>query len=129
MATKVTVGSRALSFHDQSTGITICKGEVKELNANQFRNRRIQRALNTGHLQLVSNEVSDVKKYNKSDITKLLERVKKQYSKGMEASKAAKAYSLEEAKLMAKEMDIELEEGDTITSILEAIYSEFKETE
>ena len=28
----VTVGPRAYSFHDQSTGITVCKGEDKELS-------------------------------------------------------------------------------------------------
>ncbi len=31
MGTKVKVGSKAYIFHDQSTGITIKKGEIKEL--------------------------------------------------------------------------------------------------
>lgn len=36
----VTVGSRAYSFHDQSTGITIARGEVKELSSRQFNSKR-----------------------------------------------------------------------------------------
>ena len=32
----VTVGPRAYSFHDQSTGITVCRGEDKELSRRQF---------------------------------------------------------------------------------------------
>jgi hypothetical protein len=124
MATKVTVGANALSFHDQSTGITIAKGEVKELNSNQARNRRIMRALNSGHLQYVT-ETKEVKKYSKSDIEKLLTRLNKQYEKGIEPAKAAKTYTLEEATLMAKSLDIEIEEGDTVADIIEVICQEF----
>ena len=41
---KVTVGAKAYSFHDQSTGITICRGEEKELSARQYRTKKIQMA-------------------------------------------------------------------------------------
>ncbi len=38
---KVTVGAKAYSFHDQSTGITICRGErKKELSARQYRTKK-----------------------------------------------------------------------------------------
>ena len=37
---KVTVGAKAYSFHDQSTGITICRGEEKELSARQYRTKK-----------------------------------------------------------------------------------------
>lgn len=38
----VTVGPRAYSFHDQSTGITISRGEAKELTSSiQFKENPI----------------------------------------------------------------------------------------
>ena len=46
----VTVGPRAYSFHDQSTGITVCKGEDKELSRRQYRTQKIQKAIAAGHL-------------------------------------------------------------------------------
>ena len=57
---KVTVGAKAYSFHDQSTGITICRGEEKELSARQYRTKKIQMALNSGHLRLVLFQLIDV---------------------------------------------------------------------
>lgn len=127
--TKVTVGARALCFHDQSTGITICKGEVKELTSNQIHNRRIQRALNSGHIQLVTESAKAAKKYTDKEIEKLVNRLKKQYEKGMDSAKAAKSYTLEEATLMAKSLEIEVEENDTTQTLVEAIYNELNEEE
>lgn len=39
MGTKVKVGSKAYIFHDQSTGITIKKGEIKELTPQQYNSK------------------------------------------------------------------------------------------
>ena len=50
MGTKVKVGSKAYIFHDQSTGITIKKGEIKELTPQQYNSKRIRSAINGGHL-------------------------------------------------------------------------------
>lgn len=54
MKYKVTTGPNAYSFYDQSTGINVVRGEVKELTGSQFRTKRVQMAINTGHLVLVS---------------------------------------------------------------------------
>ena len=67
---KVTVGAKAYSFHDQSTGITICRGEEKELSARQYSTKKIQMALNSGHLRLVLDKKA-VDKYSNDDIDKL----------------------------------------------------------
>lgn len=121
---QVTVGPNAYSFNDQSTGITIAKGEVKELTPSQFSNRRIQRALITGHLRQVM-EPKSPERYSQKDIEKLNNKLRKQFDKGLEPSKAAKSYSLEEAKLMAATHDIESDEGDTVVTLIEAIYDSY----
>lgn len=41
----VTVGPRAYSFHDQSTGITVCRGEDKELSRVNSVHQRFRRQL------------------------------------------------------------------------------------
>lgn len=123
MTTKVTVGPRAYSFHDQNTGITICKGEVKELSTRQLQSKRIRQAMSSGHLIMVM-EAKEAQKYTKEDINKLLARLRKQAEKGMDPSKAAKSYSMEEATLMAKELGIEIENGDTVHTVVEAMFTE-----
>lgn len=119
--TKLTVGDKAQVFHDQSTGITICKGEVVTLRDNQLKTRRVQQALNSGHLVIVRDKQDSGKKYTKADINKLQEKLKAQYEKGMEIEKMAGSYTLEEAKLLAEHNGVTIEESDTIESILKAI--------
>ena len=92
---KVMLGPNALSFTDQSTGISIARGEVVELSAVQLRTPRIRKALNQGHLQY---SIGEEPKYSDDDIKRFVERLRKQHGKGMEPSKVAKSYSLEEMK-------------------------------
>lgn len=126
MKYQVTTGPNAYSFYDQSTGINIIRGEVKELTGAQYRTKRIQMAINSGHLMLVQ-DGTKVDKYDEKAIDKLYKKMKKQQSNGMEISKIAKAYSLEEAKLVAKSKGVEYDEKDTVQSILEVLLSDTEE--
>jgi len=126
MKYQVTTGPNAYSFYDQSTGINIIRGEVKELTGAQYRTKRIQMALNSGHLVMVQ-EGAKVNKYDDKAVEKLYKKMKKQQSNGMEISKIAKAYSLEEAKLVAKSKGVEYDEKDTVQSILEVLLSDTEE--
>jgi MoxR-like ATPase len=126
MKYQVTTGPNAYSFYDQSTGINIIRGEVKELTGAQYRTKRIQMAINSGHLMLVQ-EGAKVNKYDEKAIDRLYKKMKKQQSNGMEISKIAKAYSLEEAKLVAKSKGVEYDEKDTVQSILEVLLSDTEE--
>lgn len=126
MKYQVTTGPNAYSFYDQSTGINIIRGEVKELTGAQYRTKRIQMAINSGHLVMVQ-EGAKVNKYDEKAIEKLYKKMKKQQSNGMEISKIAKAYSLEEAKLVAKSKGVEYDEKDTVQSILEVLLSDTEE--
>lgn len=126
MKYQVTTGPNAYSFYDQSTGINIIRGEVKELTGAQYRTKRIQMAINSGHLVMVQ-EGAKINKYDDKAIEKLYKKMKKQQSNGMEISKIAKAYSLEEAKLVAKSKGVEYDEKDTVQSILEVLLSDTEE--
>ena len=128
MANKlITLGERAYSFHDPSLGITFAKGEVKELTDRQLQSRRIRAALNSGHLRICTEKPSEVKKYSEDDVEKLNNKLIKQVNKGVDISKLVTNYSLEEAKLLAEKHNIELEESDTIESILEALVDDIRE--
>jgi hypothetical protein len=126
MKYQVTTGPNAYSFYDQSTGINIIRGEVKELTGAQYRTKRIQMAINSGHLVMVQ-DGAKMDKYDEKAIDKLYKKMKKQQSNGMEISKIAKAYSLEEAKLVAKSKGVEYDEKDTVQSILEVLLSDTEE--
>lgn len=126
MKYQVTTGPSAYSFYDQSTGINIIRGEIKELTGAQYRTKRIQMAINSGHLVMVQ-DGAKVNKYDEKAIDRLYKKMKKQQSNGMEISKIAKAYSLEEAKLVAKSKGVEYDEKDTVQSILEVLLSDTEE--
>lgn len=121
----VTVGPRAYSFHDQSTGITVCRGEDKELSRRQFRAPKIQKAIASGHLIIIADK-SEIEKYSEADIEKLNKRLNAQFKKGMTLEKLAKGYSLEELKLVAGLHEIVAEKNDTVETLIQALLEEFE---
>lgn len=123
---KVTVGAKAYSFHDQSTGITIARGEERELTLRQFGSKKIQMALNSGHLRMIADK-NKVEKYSASDLDKLEKKLTAQFEKGMEVAKIAKAYTLEELTLIAARHEIVAEKNDTQVTLVQALLEEFEE--
>ena len=121
----LTVGPRAYSFHDQSTGINIGRGEEKELTRRQFRTPKIQKAVASGHLIIIADK-SEIEKYSEADIKKLDKRLNAQFKKGMTLEKLSKGYSLEELKLIAGLHEIVAEKGDTVETLLQALLEEFE---
>ena len=121
----LTVGPRAYSFHDQSTSITICRGEEKELTSRQFRTPKIQKAVASGHLIIIADK-SEIEKYSEADIEKLVKRLNAQLKKGMALEKLSKGYSLEELKLVAGLHEIVAEKDDTVETLLQALLEEFE---
>lgn len=123
---KVTVGAKAYSFHDQSTGITIARGEERELTLRQLGSKKIQMALNSGHLRMIADK-NKVEKYSASDLDKLEKKLTAQFEKGMEVAKIAKAYTLEELTLIAARHEIVAEKNDTPVTLIQALLEEFEE--
>ena len=123
---KVTVGAKAYSVHDQSTGITIARGEERELTHRQFGEKKIQMALNSGHLRMIADK-NKVEKYSANDLDKLEKKLTAQFEKGMEVAKIAKAYTLEELTLIAARHEIVAEKNDTPVTLVQALLEEFEE--
>lgn len=117
---KVTVGDKAFSFHDQYTGVTVTKGEVVELNANQASSKRILQAINSGHLVRVENTVSS-KKEDEKRIENLKLKLTNLYNDGKTVDKIAGAFTQDELRTLASSYGLEIEEKDTKMDITSAI--------
>ena len=126
MAKFITLGPKANGFFDQTTGITIARGEKVEINDRQLRSRRISMALNSGHLIYAQPE-QEVKKDKETDLQKLDKKLKAQYGKGVTLEKMSKDITMDQAKALAEIHEIEVAEGDTVKDIIEAVVEDFKE--
>jgi hypothetical protein len=121
MATTVTLGNKAQVFHDASTGITICKGELVTLRASQANSPKVRRALSTGHLVIATTTEEASQVTTTENLDKLDKKLQNQYKKGVEISKLAKDVTLDNAKALASKYEVEVEETDTVEDILKAI--------
>ena len=128
MSKFISLGPKANGFFDQTTGLTIARGEKVEVNDRQLRSRRIAMALNSGHLIFVQPD-QKVDKEKETDINKLEKKLKAQYEKGVTLDKMAKDITMDQAKALAETHEIEVAEGDTVKDIIEAIIEDFKEEE
>lgn len=122
----IALGEKANGFFDQTTGITIARGEKLEVDERQLRSRRISMALNSGHLIIVQPD-QEVSKVTESDIQKLEKKLKAQFTKGVTVDKMIKDITLEQAKALADEHDLEVTEEDTVKSIITAVIEDYKE--
>lgn len=116
----VTVGNNAQSFHDASTGITVCKGEKVTLRNNQYSSPRIRQALATGHLILCQDN-APAHVTNEEDINKLDKKISSQFKKGMAIEKISTGVTLEQAKQLAALHEVTVEDDDTVVDIIGAI--------
>ena len=116
----VTVGNNAQSFHDASTGLTVCKGEKVTLRNNQYSSPRIRQALATGHLILCQDD-APAQVTNAEDINKLDKKISSQFKKGMAIEKISTGVTLEQAKQLAALHEVTVEDDDTVVDILGAI--------
>ena len=132
---KVKLGPVANSYFDLDTGIFVIPGKEVELRSNQYHNPRIQQAIFNKALVLVPSgetkkEAKDVPdKYSEEDVEKALEKAKKQYDKGVNIDKIASKFDHDLILKMAENQGLELEEGDTDVTILQAILEDDSEEE
>lgn len=123
---KVKLGNKASVFHDPSTGLTVHKGEVVELNNKQMLSKRIRSAINGGHLVYAVSEKEEEK------VAVNVEAVKEKFLElvgaGKESNKIAKAFNIDQLKALARSYDIEPEENDTKEILVVAIMEEVAES-
>ena len=133
----VKVGRKANIFHDQTTGITVKKGQVVELTAAQLMSRRVKGALSSGHLvrteekatTVTKTEVEEPKvKESKPKFTaeELVEKFRKHLGEDgdIETILADKDFTKENLETVAGEFYIEVDSNDTKRTIIEAIIEE-----
>ena len=121
---KVILGVKAEVFHDQTTGVTVRKGEVKELNMYQLNSKRIRNAIQGGHLVYTSDEqeTHDTKVAKEENLKRLKSKLTKLKEKGIDPVKASEAFTFDDLKSLAESMDIEVEENDTKVTIVTSLY-------
>lgn len=120
----VTVGKKAHVFHDPVTGLTIAKGEVKELTSAQVNSKRIKSALNGGHLVYTQEVKPAIEKPSELNPETLVKKFSALVEKGLTVDKLKDKFTLEELKAIAKENEIEPEENDTKEDLIKALLEE-----
>lgn len=127
MAKYLTLGKRANIFHDPYVGLTITKGDIKEVPDSVISIRRVKQAISSGHLVItdppVVEEVNPVIK-PEDLIQNNLEKLNALVADGKSLKEIAKAFKLDELKAMAEYKDIEVEESDTKEDILGVLVDE-----
>ena len=124
----VKLGPKANFFFDAFTGVSVAKGEIKELRDSQVNSIKIRNALSTRHLVYSDKPGSGKEKEKtveyKESIKDLNQKVLDRFNSGMEISKIAKDITIDQAKQLAEENGVEVEDTDTVETILEAILDE-----
>lgn len=127
MAKYLTLGKRANIFHDPYVGLTITKGDTKEVPDSVISIRRVKQAISSGHLVIVDPPVvEEVNPVIKPEdlIQNNLEKLNALVAGGKSLKEIAKAFKLDELKAMAEYKDIEVEESDTKEDILGVLVDE-----
>ena len=119
----VKLGDKAGIFRDQSLNLTIRKGEVVTINLYQQDSKKVQAALNGGHLVVTTDPKlkQETKVKTPED---LYEEFKGMLEVEKDTNKIIKYFTLDQFKSIASVANIEVEESDTKKSIFEALVSE-----
>ena len=127
MARYVTLGKKANFFRDSHFDISIAKGEVVELNAMQLNSPAIRKALQGGHLIFTEKPSAETKaapvQEEKKELTpeELAEAFMGFVGKKDPQKKIKKNFNLDQLKAIAPLFDVEVEEDDTVDTLIETI--------
>lgn len=125
MAKYITVGKRANIFHDPTSGITVCKGDIVEVSNRHLMSKRVKGAINAGHLIYVDKAAEEAKADEGVNTDALLQKFNSLSVKhDSDSAKIAKNFTLDELKELAKSLDIEPEDNDTKEDLVKAILEE-----
>ena len=125
MAKYITVGKRANIFHDPTSGITVCKGDIVEVSNRHLMSKRVKGAINAGHLIYVDKAAEEAKADEGVNTEALLQKFNSLSVKhDSDSAKIAKNFTLDELKELAKSLDIEPEDNDTKEDLVKAILEE-----
>lgn len=118
---KVKLGAGANFFYDMGSGLKVLKGHEVELSIAQQQLPRVRKALQSGLLVKADTKVEDPAQVLLGEYSKMISKKKPASVDQLKA-----AFNLDQLKVIAAKLDIELEESDNEDSIIEAVNSVLK---
>ena len=120
----ITLGPKSNGFYDQITGITVARGEKVEITERQKETRKVSMALNAGQLQIVQPDTK-VETFSEADAKKLDKKIREKVGKGVTLDKICQNISMEQAKSLADLHELEINDKDTVQTIMEAVITDY----
>lgn len=114
---KVKLGPNANFFYDMGSGLKVLKGKEVELNMVQQNLPRVRKALQSG--LLVKSDVKGENDKAQELLAKYSSLIARKQPAGMK--ELSSSFTLDELKMIATKLDIELEPEDDSNSIIEAV--------
>lgn len=127
------LGDNATSFYDMGTGLKISGKDVVAVNdAYINQGKRTRRALQGGHLIYATKEeyeeANGVKAESENNTESLLKKFYNLYQSGKSTKELADAFNKAQLVKIAEAAELEVEEADTKSSLVEAIIEQIEST-
>lgn len=128
------LGDNATSFYDMGTGLKISGKDVVAVNdAYINQGKRTRRALQGGHLiyatQEEYEEANGVKAESENNTVSLSDKFYNLYQSGKSTKELADAFNKAQLVKIAEASELEVEEADTKSSLVEAIIEQIESTD
>lgn len=128
------LGDNATSFYDMGTGLKISGKDVVAVNEAYInQGKRTRRALQGGHLiyatQEEYEEANGVKAESENTVESLSKKFYNLYQSGKSTKELADAFNKAQLVKIAEAAELEVEEADTKSSLVEAIIEQIESTD
>lgn len=125
------LGDNATSFYDMGTGLKISGKDVVAVNEAYInQGKRTRRALQGGHLIYATKEEYEEANGVKADtVESLSKKFYNLYQSGKSTKELADAFNKAQLVKIAEAAELEVEEADTKSSLVEAIIEQIESTD
>ena len=121
------LGDNATSFYDMGTGLKISGKDVVAVNEAYInQGKRTRRALQGGHLIYATQEEYEEANGVKADLSKKFYTL---YQSGKSTKELADAFNKAQLVKIAEAAELEVEDADTKSSLVEAIIEQIESTD
>lgn len=128
------LGDNATSFYDMGTGLKISGKDVVAVNEAYInQGKRTRRALQGGHLIYATKEeyeeANGVKAESENTVESLSKKFYNLYQSGKSTKELADAFNKAQLVKIAEAAELEVEDADTKSSLVEAIIEQIESTD
>lgn len=124
------LGDNATSFYDMGTGLKISGKDVVAVNEAYInQGKRTRRALQGGHLIYATKEEYEEANGVKADLADLSKKFYTLYQSGKSTKELADAFNKAQLVKIAEAAELEVEDADTKSSLVEAIIEQIESTD